>query len=351
MPKIYINDVIPGKLIDIPLFSCIKYQEQMIKDNERLEAASHYSHKLKFVTYSEHFTMNPLIAAIHIAFDKHVPVIITPDIIWNTIMQGISKHINENSEEFRHIFVTHKDKKTLEIKRDDFRTGNTTNKWQEVTKEFITKIIENCHCDSLNKAIKLRFTTTTSVQDAVHDMTFMDAVKSYFEYKMYTMCGIPYIDIQGTVDDWKNIKNSLNVLDELDLTSWKLKLHNILDHFIEVYDDVNDKKFWNSIYLFHGAEGGSGSVTTVSGWISDLFLYIDNKKIDYSIEPSFKESLCKYEPCDFPYGMITTPFIWNYFGKLLKMKFVSGLIGVRLADETTASIIPEMGWMVIENLE
>lgn len=353
MPKIYINNVLPGKVCSKDTISSIQYQKNLVNKNERLEAFSHFDYNTKFIDLSKLFitnssklfTTNLLIAATHISFDSHLPLIIGPDIIWNTIMQGVSKHINENSEEFRHIFVTHKEKELIEIERDDLIKGQTNDKWQEITKEFIREIIDNCHNDSLNKAIKLRFSTTTPIQDAVHDMTFMDAVKSYFKYQVTTKCGIPYIDIEGTVEDWINIRDSLNILDELNLTSWKLKLQNILNHFIEVYNNIDDKEFWNNIYLHHGPRF-SGQVTTVSGWISDLFLYIKDNKIDYS-----NETLIKYSPGDFPSAMISTPFIWDYFGDKLNMKFVSGLIGVKVVDDSIGSITPELGWRVTEILK
>ena len=344
MPKVYINDVQIGKLNNDDKISCIKYQEGMIQVNETLEAASHIKENIKFVSNSKIYSMNSLIMATHISFDKHVPLILGPDIIWNTIMQGISKHINENSEEFRDILVTHKEQKIINIERNDLKIGDTNNKWQEITKEFIKKIIDNCNNDALNKAINLRFSTTTPIQDAVHDMTFMDVVKSYFKYKVTTRCGIPYIDIDGTVEDWINIRESLDILDDLNLTSWKEKLQNVINHFIEIYSDVNDKDFWNNIYLLHGAKG-SGSVTTVSGWISDLFLYINEKKIDYTLETRLR-----YQPSKFPYALTNTPFIWEYYGKNLNMKFVSGIIGIKIVDESINSITPELGWQVI-NME
>ena len=344
MPKVYINNVLPGKLYSQDKIFSRNFQFEPFNDSERLEASSHIDRKTRFINRSNVLTSNLLISAVHISFDKHLPLIIGPDVIWNTIMQGVSKHINENSDEFRHIFVAHKEKKLIEIVRDDLIKGKTNNKWQEITKQFITKILENCHNDSLNKAIKLRFSTTTPIQDAVHDMTFMDAVKSYFIYQVTTRCGIPYIDIEGTVDDWINIRDSLDILDDLNLKSWKLRLQNILNHFIEVYNNIDDKDFWNSIYLYHGAYG-SGGITTVSGWISDLFLYIDEKQIDYSVEQRIK-----YQPCKFPNSLINTPFIWEYLGDKLNMKYVSGLIGIKVVDSSLSSITPELGWKVFEIL-
>jgi hypothetical protein len=41
---------------------------------------------------------HPLIAALHGAFTTHRPVILSPDIIWLTITQGLAIHITQNAE-------------------------------------------------------------------------------------------------------------------------------------------------------------------------------------------------------------------------------------------------------------
>ena len=48
---------------------------------------------------------------IHSAFAEHYNITLTPDSIWQVIAQNFSLHINENSEKYRHIFVSHEGKK------------------------------------------------------------------------------------------------------------------------------------------------------------------------------------------------------------------------------------------------
>src|SRR5690242_3856400 len=35
---------------------------------------------------------NPLVGAVHLAFSRHLPVTLSPDVIWLTIAQGFSHH-------------------------------------------------------------------------------------------------------------------------------------------------------------------------------------------------------------------------------------------------------------------
>ena len=92
------------------------------------------------------------------------------------------------------------------------------------------------------------------------------------------MCGIPEIRITGEKEDWMNLKSKANHIAELipDFSFWIISLNEILQHFIDVYDDKIDNKFWNDIYKVKGGSGGP----FISGWIIGLFPYLkDNIKI------------------------------------------------------------------------
>ena len=54
--------------------------------------------------------MHPFIQAMHIAF-SHLPLILTPDIIWYCISNAAAICINKYSEELRKTFVDHDEKK------------------------------------------------------------------------------------------------------------------------------------------------------------------------------------------------------------------------------------------------
>ena len=49
------------------------------------------------------------------AYRNHYPVEISPDIIWQIILEGFSKHIDANSEELRYLFVDFEVKISLNI--------------------------------------------------------------------------------------------------------------------------------------------------------------------------------------------------------------------------------------------
>jgi Domain of unknown function (DUF4419) len=101
-----------------------------------------------------------------------------------------------------------------------------------IVQDFAAQLRSDCSSVALKSTIDVDFTTTGPVERAVFDMTFMEGLKSYYTYEVWTLCGIPYVDIGGTQQDWELILNSLDLLDDLGLEDWKQQLQEILGHFV-----------------------------------------------------------------------------------------------------------------------
>ncbi len=65
---------------------------------------------------------NPLVEAIHLAFSRHLPLTLSPDVIWLTIVQGFSHHVNQFPEALRGRLVTHQEQRDLVEQIDKCRT-------------------------------------------------------------------------------------------------------------------------------------------------------------------------------------------------------------------------------------
>ena len=59
---------------------------------------------------------HPFVEAVHLAYSDHLPLAISPDMIWYLITSGVSIHINKNAEHLRHTFVNHEGKEKIEIR-------------------------------------------------------------------------------------------------------------------------------------------------------------------------------------------------------------------------------------------
>lgn len=68
-----------------------------------------------------------------------------------------------------------------------------------------------------------------------------------------------------------------------------------------------------------------------------------------SIEDLSKHIIKMPNNYDLPVGMVEAPFVWNYFGKEIELKFVSGFVGF---EETADGYLkPQIGWAVTERKE
>jgi hypothetical protein len=334
-----------------------------LADCRTVEAFSHPG--AYFVRDQNAKAKNPLIAAVYLAFSFHLPLVLTPDVIWNTIMLGVSQHVGNDPEKHRHAFVNHKGKMTLVVMDNTLRRGSRDNNWGRVVNGFADQIADSLSGKAALTALQTRFTTTDEVARVAHAVVFMDTVKSYFDYTVMTMCGIPSIELAGTREDWQKLQSALTLLDDLDLAEWRSQLDFILTHFEHAFDGKVEQSFWNDIFLEHGAHG-SGGVTMVSGWIGTFFLYTTEKLNSGALgEPSETENTSGFyqdspvkrasdsryrqviDPNDFPMGLSETPFKWKYFNEQIEMLLQGGLVGVIYNHETHA-MVPHVGWLITE---
>ena len=120
------------------------------------------------------------------AFYGHHPLCLSPDVIWITIVQGLSFHVNLNSEKYRNFFVDFEGKKKISISRADFVKGSPSNDWAGVFPDFASEIAQHIGKDKV-EIIECNFSTTTGVEQIASQIALMDAVRSKEEPCFLTM--------------------------------------------------------------------------------------------------------------------------------------------------------------------
>ncbi|GBC06016.1 hypothetical protein RclHR1_06560007 [Rhizophagus clarus] len=165
-------------------------------------------------------------------------------------------------------------------------------------------------------------------------------VKAYFSYKMYFLCGIPKITLEGTLEDWVNLQEKVNKLRQLnlDMDFWLDKLDPVIWKLIETYKGEIDEEFWTKIISLNYF--GSGGDFAINGWMTAFFPYRNDGKIleNNSIEPN-----------DIPNGRVEVPFTTDTG---FSLKFVSGFLGTQqktLENSNELVISPVICWLVIDN--
>ncbi|KAJ9065162.1 hypothetical protein DSO57_1022574 [Entomophthora muscae] len=313
--------------------------------NIRVEAVSPTS-LIKSRYLPEELIMNGLMEAVHLAFSQHHGLTLSPEKLFITILQGVAIHINKDPEKHRAALgIKHEGKVPLGIRSDKLIMGDANNNWPLVFNYFKRKIGKYLPEDLFSQLEK-PFTTSTKLSVAVTSLTIMDSFKAYFEYNLSTLCGIPEVTLQGTPEDWIDLKNrTQKLLRRLDgLDKWEATLVPVLDEFISAAQGNSNVEFWKSIYKFKGQSG----FPEVSGWINVLFPY-------FMFTEDFRINTCahggledcpKYSLDVYPVGITRTPFKWNYHSTKYDMEFVAGLVGVEKND-TTNHVQPSLGWAVV----
>ena len=304
-----------------------------------VEAAGGNHSDLVESTYS-----HGLLDAMHMSFDRHYPLIITPDVIWLTIAQGFANHVNQNAEQLRKRFVDHEGKKMLLIQRDSFVKGSPNNDWPGCFSEFSDKIGD--HIGKKRDLLVSNFSTTSPIEKAASELVLMDSMKSYFKYAVRTLCGIPRITLTGTENDWFDIRVRAENLAEYDLDWWIKPLLPVLDELVKTAEGNPNIEFWDSFYKKSSGSGGDH----ITGWVNTLFPYAMNYKeelvknennLNWKSDRSWGMGMDNY-----PSSLSKVPFKWELDGAITHdMEFLGGIVGVH-QDSTTLAVEPTIGWGV-----
>jgi hypothetical protein len=291
--------------------------------------------------------LNSLVAASQLAFSSHYPMTFSPDILWITLLNGLAKHVNENSRALRRHFVRHKGKKKITVRRDHFIKGSPENDWAGCFDEFSKKIrdvIGNKNHDML----VTEYSTTTPISKAACEVVLMESMKAYFEYELATRCGIPYFKIEGTPEDYLKMKEKVEGWGKWKLEWWTKPVCRILDHFILAAKGEADESWFKSYFKQVDDSGGP----YISGWINWLFPYLrytnyetgksgvkQNQYVDQIGDDSHGLTTC-----DYPLSYSNCPIIWDYFDQEYEYKFIAGLMAIDQFDDM--SVRPRIGWAV-----
>jgi hypothetical protein len=318
---------------------------------------------------------HPVLAAAHLAFNDHRPLVLSPDIIWLLLAQGFANHVNANAEGLRHQFVKHSGKLRIEVRRDDFIKRSPENPWPEVVGELTDRVREHIG-DATHDLLLPAFSTTGPVERAAAQIVLLDAVQSYFSYCCITMCGIPQIVLEGASDDWQSLVDRTQTLARFGLEWWTESLAPILGEFVAATRGKISRRFWQSIYKFD-SRSGEPSITT--GWITAFFPYLmdrgtaratvknrwledGGKRLENLLYPpesapgwrrktfveaaSIEADLSEGPDSEaFPTGVAKAPFVWNYLDQEYEMELLGGFVGVA-QDAGTLALRPEIGWVV-----
>ena len=288
------------------------------------------------------------------AYENHLPIRLTPDIIWLLIVQGFAHHVNFNAEYLRNRFVNFENKKKLELIISKYHSyKQMKSKDYENLFENLTEQIKENIGEELVNTIDFNFSTSNRITKVVGYTSIMSAMKKYFEFQGFChMCNYPYIILDGSLEDWESILKKTKELSKYDLKKWTVFLEFVLSKIIDTKKGKINKEFWKEILypekIDEKIEIGVYKYKTIQvdgikGWFLLFFPYFINGEFRCDISLKTKD-LWKL-----PDRLLKTPLIIKSDDEgETKMTIYSGFFGMNVDKEKDNLVTAEIGWYVKE---
>ena len=302
------------------------------------------------------FHKSGFLAACMKAYDKHYPLTISPDVIWQMILLGFSKHVNLHAEELRNNFVSHKGKQAIRLYA--FPTANDPKHWEENIFPGFSAQIGKFLGEKTYELLIGSFSTSTAVDVAVREITVMTSMQNYFGYYGRCCCGIPYVNLEGTVEDWESIVSRAKILGTKMIPDfwkqWGDVLIPVLEEIAEAANGKQNPEFWQKMVKeVEDPFLGSGSYNTLNGWINNFVPYWFPKSVNKHMKPWQNVSSKHKEggaTDHLPSCLEHTPVNWNDNGENRDFQFYAG-VNAYIQDPKTFAIKPITGYFVVEEFE
>jgi hypothetical protein len=293
---------------------------------------------------------HPFVAAADCAFNRHLPLVISPDAIWLCIAQGLANGLRAAAK------LAVPSRELLEIRRDDWVPGNPDNPWPSVFDDFAAVIGKEY--PDLHDLVCASFSTTGPTERAAFAVTLMDAMQDYYAYRMTSLCGIPEMTLLGTADDYRSVAARIERLVPHGLDWWLPSLRLVCSRLADAAAGRPDVDFFRSFYKRDESSGGPH----MNGWINCLFPFewsSDSNAFDVKNEharrwewPMLDEEVDEMwwegvKQKSLPLGISRAPMLWRVLHPPAEYRYelMAGFVGVSQHPDTGA-LRAEIGWAV-----
>jgi hypothetical protein len=313
----------------------------------------------------EQTDFHPLIASAFLAFKQHYPLVLSPDMIWLTVLQGVAQHVQNHAESLRSRLVSHQTK--IELVVDSRLTSFPQNDEQmlAVTRKFAEAIARHVPTDK-QFLFQTEFSTTSDTDRIAQCVALMDTFQSYFDYVLYCVCGIPSVILEGAPEDWRLLRTKIECLHatDLELTWWTKHLVPLCDHFVRAAEGDIDVHHWRNLCKIIQRYG----IEDLNGWLLRFIPYLKHGKnepvihrnptLELTIFPDptgdRNELSGKITGCTsdmLPRGLSRGPVTCKNHatGQMEELEFVAGLVGVAQSPHDL-SLRPLTGWAICQGV-
>jgi len=286
-------------------------------------------------------TYHPLIATVHLAFSQHRPLVLSPDMLWVTLLQGLSHHLALDPD--RHRSLVHADAEPIRITvQSALAPTHDRAFWRGVVDELGRGV--DRHSQRVRDLGAVRFSTTGPDELAASRIALLDAFQRYFDYEVMCVCGIPHVTLEGAPEDWLALRRAAEQLRAFDLDWWVDELGPLLDEMVRASAGSPDLAHWQNIYKLSDDYGES----RMNGWFLKLIPYIvDSRTKNPARRNPLFASSHGFKASALPTGLSAAPVALTSEGATRTMQMVAGVIGAT-QDPRTGALRPRVGWAVRE---
>ena len=202
------------------------------------------------------------------------------------------------------------------------------------------------------------FSTSTYDSKIVGKISIMGAFKKYFDYHMALCgCGIPYIILEGTAQDYREMISKAKELIKYDFAWYINKIIPHLEKMAEAKEGKIDVDYFKNMIqkkeVIEQKYGPSGirkydvKYDYICGWFLNFFAYLNIKNYrDGKIERFQEDSMKVKKFNELANQMLIVPFVIEdrVHKKTYDMKYKVGFVGCDQNEKNEVS--PVQGWIV-----
>ena len=299
----------------------------------------------------------PLLNGFYTAHTNHYPIRIKPDDIWLLIVQAFSNYINANSERLRHYFVDFDGKKQLTVEYDLSSIDQVNRKVLENFSAQINEKMKEYLGEKLVDILTPNFSTSTYDSKIIGKISIMGAFKKYFDYEMMLIgCGTPYIILEGTAQDYKEIINKSKELAKYEFDWYINRIIPHIEKMVQAKEGKIDMDYFKNMLqkkeVIEQEYGPSGmfphdvKYDYLSGWFLNFFAYYDKSDRRGNVKRFEGDSIKVKDFKKLANQMLVVPFtiVDLVHKKEYLMKYKVGFVGCDQNEKYEVS--PVQGWFV-----
>lgn len=202
-------------------------------------------------------------------YDKGVAI--SPEMIYCQVCAEIGREIRDYPDVYRDLFTDSTEKKELNVQ-------GMMNEWPRL---LLHELIDNVVSKDLKKFFQNMKLSNMS-EEACEFLIYSQLEGAEAYYNFYgTKCGIPHIEITGSMSDWSEIRNKFQQMKKIFnhhkefLDRAAKTIDEILVYTFEhmYFQEVRAQVFFKNMFVLNGHRGRSGDDEyEITGWITNFYV-------------------------------------------------------------------------------